>query len=125
LFGLDPVGSGLVASLARPGGNVTGLSMQSTDLVGKRIELLREMVPGLRRLAVLVNVGNTSSVLEISEVQAKAVALGLEILLLEIRGPHEIASTFSMLKGQPDALYIIPDAFLQHVPIIVVHSLHA
>jgi putative ABC transport system substrate-binding protein len=66
----DPVGGGLVASLARPGGNVTGLSLQQADLAGKRVELLREVVPGLRRLAVMVNVGYPSSVLEMGEVQA-------------------------------------------------------
>src|SRR5712691_3571263 len=74
----DPVSTGLVASLARPGGNVTGLSMQQTDLAGKRLELLREVVPGLRRLAILANVGGPAVVLEIGEVQAAARTLGLE-----------------------------------------------
>ena len=75
----DPVGTGLVASLARPGGNVTGLSLQPTDLAGKRLELLREVVPGLRRLAILANVGNPAAVLEMGEVQAAARTLGLEV----------------------------------------------
>ena len=75
----DPVGTGLVASLARPGGNVTGLSIQSTDLAGKRLELLREVVPGLRRLAIMANVGNPAAVLEMGEVQAAARTLGLEV----------------------------------------------
>src|SRR5262249_43602789 len=70
--GVAPLGTGLVASLARPGGNVTGLSMQSTDLAGKRIELLREVVPGLRRLAIMAHVGNPASVLEMGEAQATA-----------------------------------------------------
>jgi putative ABC transport system substrate-binding protein len=75
----DPVGTGLVASLARPGGNVTGLSLQLTDLGGKRLELLREVVPALRRLAILVNVGNPASVLEIGETEVQARTLGLEV----------------------------------------------
>ena len=63
----DPVGQGMVTSLARPGGNLTGLSIQSVDLAGKRIELLREVLPGLRRLAIIGNIGSSSSVLEIAE----------------------------------------------------------
>jgi putative ABC transport system substrate-binding protein len=78
----DPVGTGLVASLARPGGNVTGLSNQAADVAGKRLELLREVVPGLRRLAVLANVSNPISGLEIGEVQAAAKALGLDVVTL-------------------------------------------
>ena len=81
----DPVGTGLVASLARPGGNVTGLSIQQADLAGKRLELLREVVPGLRRLAIMANVGNPGAVLEMGEVQAAARTLGLEVVTLEIR----------------------------------------
>ena len=77
--------AGLVASLARPGGNVTGLSIQTTDLAGKRLELLREVVPGLRRLAIMANVGNPAAVLEMGEVQAAARTLGLEVATLEIR----------------------------------------
>src|SRR5262245_52997643 len=80
----DPVGSGLVAGLARPGGNVTGLSAQAPDLAAKRLELLREVVPNLRRLAILVNIGNPSMALEIGEVQATARKLGLEVATLEI-----------------------------------------
>ena len=75
----DPIGSGLVASLARPGGNVTGLSVQQTDLAGKRLELLREVVPGLRQLAIMANVGNSGAVLGMGEVQAAARTLGLEV----------------------------------------------
>ena len=73
------MGSGLVASLARPGGNVTGLSMQQPDLASKRLELLREVVPGLRRLAILGNVGYPSAVVEMGEVQAMARTLGFEV----------------------------------------------
>ena len=81
----DPIGTGLVASLARPGGNVTGLSVQQPDLAGKRLELLREVVPHVRRLAILAHVGNPASALEIDEVQTAARALGLEVTTLEIR----------------------------------------
>ena len=90
----DPVGTGLVASLARPGGNVTGLSVQQTDLAGKRLELLREVVPGLRRLAIMANVGNPATVLEMGEVQAAARTLGLEVVTLEIRQAEDIAPAF-------------------------------
>src|SRR5271165_2278532 len=81
----DPVGSGLVASLAHPGGNVTGLSIQSTDLAGKRLELLREVVPRLRRLAIMANVGSAQAVLELGEGRAAARTLGIEVAPLEIR----------------------------------------
>jgi putative tryptophan/tyrosine transport system substrate-binding protein len=102
----DPIGSGFVASLARPGGNVTGLSIQAPDLAGKRLELLREVVPGLRRLAIMANVGNPGTVLEISEVQAVARTLGLEVTTLDVRRAEEIAPAFETIKGRVDALYV-------------------
>ena len=105
----DPVGSGMVASLARPGGNVTGLSIQSSDLAGKRIEFLREVLPGIRRLAIIANVGNPASVLEMREAQAAARTLGLEVDLLEIRRAEDIAPTFEALKSGVQALYVCPD----------------
>jgi putative tryptophan/tyrosine transport system substrate-binding protein len=105
----DPVGTGLVASLARPGGNVTGLSVLAPDLAGKRLELLREIVPGLRRLAVLANVSNPMSVLEMGEVQAAARALGLDVVTLEIRRPEDIVLAFETLKGRAQALYVAGD----------------
>src|SRR5256886_1675049 len=83
--GIDPVATGLVVSLAKPGGNVTGLSLQAANLAGKRIELLREVVPQLRRLAIIFNVGNAQTVLEMEETQAAARTLGLEVVPLEIR----------------------------------------
>jgi ABC-type uncharacterized transport system substrate-binding protein len=106
----NPVGSGLVASLARPGGNVTGLATLAADLAGKRLELLREVVLGLRRLAIMGNVGNPFTVLELREVQAVAGTLGLEVLPFEIRGAQDIAPAFEMLKGRADALYVCTDA---------------
>jgi putative tryptophan/tyrosine transport system substrate-binding protein len=105
----DPVGAGLIASLARPGGNATGLSMLSPDTAGKRLELLREVVPAFRQLAVLVNLGFPDSVQEGSEAQAAARALGLEVIQLEIRQAGDIASSFESLKDQADALYVTGD----------------
>ena len=105
----DPVGSGLVANLSRPGGNVTGLSTQQTDTASKRIELFREMVPGLRRLAIMGNVGNPSVELELSEVQSTARALGLEATAFELLRAEDIAPAFDALKGRADALYVCAD----------------
>jgi putative ABC transport system substrate-binding protein len=108
----DPVGGGLVASLARPGGNVTGLSIQSADLAGKRLELLREVVPGLRRLAIMVNVGYPQAVLEMAEVEAAARTLGIEVAALEIRRAEDIAPALEKVKAQADALYVVVDALV-------------
>jgi putative ABC transport system substrate-binding protein len=102
----DPVGTGLVASLARPGGNVTGLSNQSTDLAAKRIELLREVVPGLRRLAIMADVGAPIAMLEVGEAHAAALTLGLEAVTLEIRQAEDITSAFETLKGRAEALHV-------------------
>jgi putative ABC transport system substrate-binding protein len=106
----DPVGSGLVASLARPGGNVTGLATLANELAGKRLELLREVVPDLRRLAIMGNVGNPFTVLELGEVQAAARTLGLEVATLEIRRAQDLAPAFEALKSRADALYVCTDA---------------
>jgi ABC-type uncharacterized transport system substrate-binding protein len=108
----DPVGTGLVANLARPGGNVSGLSAQMTDTAAKRLETLREAVPGLRRLAILVNVGNPFSVLEMREAQAAASALGVEAVILEIRGAENITPAFETSKGRADALFVASDPLL-------------
>jgi len=105
----DPIGSGMVASLARPGGNATGLSVQSVDIAGKRLELLREVVPGLRRLALMANVGYPDAVLEVRKVEAAAGTLGLEVVALEIRQAEDIAPAFEALKDRPDALYTTTD----------------
>jgi putative tryptophan/tyrosine transport system substrate-binding protein len=108
----DPVGTGLVASLARPGGNVTGLSNQSADLPGKRFEVLREVVPGLRRLAIMANVSNPSNVLEMSEAQAPARKLGLDVVRLEVRREEDIEPALASLKGDANALYVVTDALV-------------
>jgi putative tryptophan/tyrosine transport system substrate-binding protein len=105
----DPVGAGLVESLARPGGNVTGLSLQQTDAVGKRLELLREVIPGLHRLAIMANSSNPSSGLDMREAQATAGTLGLESVTSEIRRPEDIAPAFDALKGRVEALYVVND----------------
>ena len=110
-LGNDPIGEGLVATLGRPGGNVTGLSVQAPDLAGKRVELLREMVPGLRRLAILFNAADPSAVLEESEVLQSARSLGIEATPLAIRRADEIGSTLE-LKVQADALYVVQGALL-------------
>jgi putative ABC transport system substrate-binding protein len=109
-IGIDPVGSGLVASLAKPGGNVTGLSIEQSDASGKRLELLREIVPRFHRLAVMANIGDPQTAPERGEVQAAARALGLEIAYLEIRRAEDIAPAFEAIKFQADALYIVEDA---------------
>jgi putative ABC transport system substrate-binding protein len=110
-LGPDPVGGGLVASLAQPGGNVTGLSIQSTDLATKRLEFLREVVPHLRLLTIIVNVDNPASMREMREVSAAARALGLQVDTKEIQRAEDIAPAFAALKGQTDALYVVVDAF--------------
>jgi putative ABC transport system substrate-binding protein len=105
----DPVDSGLVASLARPGGNVTGLSLQATDLASKRLEFLRSVAPGLRRLAILFNVDYPGPLLESRAVQATARQLGLEVTPLEIRRADDIAPALGSIKSQADALYLVAD----------------
>jgi ABC-type uncharacterized transport system substrate-binding protein len=108
----DPVGSGLVESLARPGGNVTGLSGQQADIAAKRLELLRDVVPSLRRLAIIANIGNPYAVLELGQVQEAARALDLEAATPEIRRAEDVAPTFKALKGRTDALYVINDPLI-------------
>ncbi len=106
---MDPVGAGVVASLARPGGNVTGLSLQQTDTAAKRLELLGEFVPNLRRLAIMANIGAAGAILEKREIQATARTLGLEVITLEIRQAEDIAPALEALKGRADALYVATD----------------
>ena len=110
--GIDPVGSGLVASLARPGGNVTGLSIQANELAGKRLEFARELVPQLHRLAIMFNVGNAQPVLEMGETQAAARMLGLEVAPLVIQRAEDIAPAFQGLKTRADALYVAVDQLI-------------
>ena len=115
----DPVGFGLVASLARPGGNVTGLSLQSPNSAGKRIQLLREIVPGLHRLAILTNPGSPSAMLEVSDVQASARTFGLDVTTSEMRQTAGVNSTFELLKGRADALYVVADPLVNTNRILI------
>jgi putative ABC transport system substrate-binding protein len=108
----DPVANGLVKSLARPGGNVTGLSNLTRDLAGKRVEILREAIPGLRRLAILANVANVAVVLEMRDAQAAARSLGYEVITMEIRQAEDIAPAFETLGDRADAIYIVIDALV-------------
>ncbi|UQD77253.1 ABC transporter substrate-binding protein [Bradyrhizobium japonicum] len=103
----DPVGSDLVASLARPDGNATGLALNPISLAGKRLELLREVVPGFRRLTVMVNANSPGFKNRMDEVQAAASALGLEATILEIRRADDVASAFEALRDRADALYAV------------------
>ena len=105
----DPVGNNLVASLARPDGNVTGLSAQIADVAGKRLELLREIIPGLRRLALMANVGVANAVLEMGEVQAAARTIGLDVATFEIRQTRDIEPAIEAFKNRAEALYVQGD----------------
>ena len=131
VFGVagDPVGTGLVASLARPGGNVTGLSNQLPDAAGKRIEILREVVPGLRRLAIMAHV-NPLSALDVDEAKTAAKTLSLDATTIAIREQEDIARAFDSLKGSADALYVVNSNFLnprrmQIIPFVLVARLPA
>jgi ABC-type uncharacterized transport system substrate-binding protein len=108
----DSVGSGFVASLARPGGNVTGLSVQATDLVGKRLELLRELIPGLSRLAVMANVESPAAAPEVREFETTARQLGFDVTTMELRRAEDIARRFETLPSQTQALYVVSDALV-------------
>jgi putative ABC transport system substrate-binding protein len=105
----DPVGTGAVASLARPGGNVTGLSNQSAETAGKRLELLREIIPDLRRLGVIANAGNSDAASEGHQTEAAAHALGFEVTIPEIRRAEDILPAFAKLKERSQALYVVAD----------------
>jgi len=109
---VDPLGSGMVAGLARPGGNVTGLSVQSADLADKRLEILHELVPNLRRLAIMGNAGYRAAALEMDEAQAAARMLGIDTTMLEIRRAEDIASAIDALRDRADALYVCTDALI-------------
>jgi putative tryptophan/tyrosine transport system substrate-binding protein len=108
----DPIGTGLVASLARPGGNVTGLATQMSDTIGKKLEFLREVVPDLRRLAIMANAGNPGSTLDMREAEATARRLGLEVTTSEIRRAEDIAPAFEAFRNRADALYLCPDPLM-------------
>src|SRR5215472_3361399 len=106
----DPVGQGLVASLAQPGGNITGLSLEATDLGSKRLELFRQVVPHLRHLAIMFNADYPAAMLENGAIQAAAHTLGLEVTPYGIRQADDVALAFNSLKGHADALYLLDDS---------------
>ncbi len=108
----DPVGNGLVASLARPGGNITGLSLMNPDLASKQVELLREVIPDLHRLAILFNVANPIAAQIIREVQAAARTIGLQVATLEIKRANDIGFAFEKFKGPAAALYVLNDPLI-------------
>ena len=107
---VDPLGTGLVANLSRPGGNVTGMSVQVAEIGGKRLDLFREVVPGVRRLAIIFDGGYAGSVRESGDVQAIARRFGLEVEPHEIRRAADLPFAFDALKGQADALYVVENA---------------
>ena len=109
---VNPVSSGFVASLARPGGNVTGLSIQSHDLAGKRLELLREVVPGFRRLAIMGNGAYPAAVEEMNDVQSMARSFGLEVVMSAIGNADDIVPAFEALKGRAEALYVVGESLV-------------
>ena len=108
----DPVGTGLVASLAHPGGNVTGLSNQAVDLGRKRLEILREVLPGLSRLAIMANAAYAGGAPEIGEVRAATRKLGVELVPLEPRRTEEITPALEPLKDRVEALYVVGDPLM-------------
>jgi putative ABC transport system substrate-binding protein len=108
----DAVGSGIVTNLPRPSGNATGLSVVFTDLSGKRLELLREVLPNLRRLAILTNIDNPGAMLEVNAVRALVRSLGLELVTPDVRRPEDIASAFESLKDRVEAFYVIADPLI-------------
>jgi putative ABC transport system substrate-binding protein len=108
----DPVRTGLVASLSRPGGNVTGLSIQTDEVAGKRLGLLREIAPNLHRIGILFEAANAPSQLEMNEVQIAAGKLGLDALPLEFKQGDDAAQAVEKLKGRADALYVVGDPLL-------------
>jgi putative ABC transport system substrate-binding protein len=108
----DPVRLGLVASLARPGGNLTGINFFSSELVAKRLELLRELVPAAARIAVLVNPANPAAGSTVRDVELAARAMGLQIHVLNARTSREIDAAFAALvRERADALFVSPDGF--------------
>jgi putative ABC transport system substrate-binding protein len=106
----DPLGTGLVASLSKPGGNITGLSVTSPELAGKRLELMREAIPNLRRLAVMANAAYPPAMQELNEVEASAQLFGIETIALKIRQAADIAPAFEVLNGRAEGLYLVGES---------------
>jgi putative tryptophan/tyrosine transport system substrate-binding protein len=121
----DPVGDGLVMSLARPGGNVTGMSLQQIDIAGKRLGLLREILPSLKRVAILADAGFPADALEMDQVEAMAHSFGIEITRLALRGADDIAPAIEALKGGADALYVCADSLTTTNQLLIITSVQA
>jgi putative tryptophan/tyrosine transport system substrate-binding protein len=115
----DPVGSGLVASLGRPGSNVTGLSVQSAETTGKQIELLREVIPSIRRLGIIANSGSPGSMLEMKATELAAKSLGLDVMESTLQRPEDISLAFDAITGHADALYVVADPLVNSIRIPV------
>ena len=111
----DPIGAGVIPSLARPGGNITGVTTISADLDQKRLELLTEVVPGVTRVAYLWNPANPASVLALKQMQASAQALGVQLQPVGVQNAHELANAFAAITHEHAEAFIVPpDAFLAH-----------
>ena len=121
----DPVGDGLVMSLARPGGNVTGMSLQQNDIAGKRLGLLREILPNLKRVAILADAGFPADTLEMDQVEAMAQSFGIEITRLALRRTDDIAPAIEALKGGADALYVCADSLTTTNQLLIITSVQA
>jgi putative ABC transport system substrate-binding protein len=122
----DPVGSGLVESFNRPGGNVTGISAQSADTPGREIEFLRQLAPGLRRLAIIANAGSPGSMVEAKAAETAARALDLETATFALQGPDDIGSAFDKITGHADGIYVVPDPLVSIIrPQIIAMALRA
>ena len=116
---VDPLGTGLIGSLARPGGNLTGLSLQQTDLGAKRLEIMHEVISGFRRLAIMANVGYPAAALELEQVQGTARMFGLEVAPLAIRRGDDVAPAVDeAIKRRADALYVCSE------PLVNAHRIH-
>jgi putative tryptophan/tyrosine transport system substrate-binding protein len=108
---IDPVGTGLIASLARPGGNITGGAILNGELAAKRLELLKEIIAGLKQVAVLWNSANPANALAWRETQAAADVLGVMLQSVEVQSPSDLDAVFArMAKARPDALFVLDDA---------------
>jgi putative tryptophan/tyrosine transport system substrate-binding protein len=122
----DPVGSGLVESFNRPGGNITGVSAQSADTPGREIEFLRQLMPGLRRLAIIANATSPGSMFEMKSAETAAHALNLQAETFALRGPDDIAGAFDKIAGHADGIYAVPDPLISTIrPQLIAMALRA
>ena len=122
----DPVGSGLVESFNRPGGNITGVSAQSADTPGREIEFLRQLVPGLRRLAIIANAASPGSMFEMKSAETAAHAHSIEAETFALRGPDDIAAAFDKIAGHADGVYAVPDPLISTIrPQLIAMALRA